>query len=256
VTRLLVAGDPAGAVRLAAQEVARRLRGAVAARGRAVVALAGGATPRRLHALLADPAGPCASTLDWTRLHVLLGDERCVPPDHPDSNYRMVRETLLGRLPIPPRQVHRWLGEDPDPAREAARQDGALRALFPAGVPRLDLVVLGMGPDGHVASLFPDTAALEERVAWAAASWVPRLGTHRLTLTLPVIQAAGAVLLLATGRDKAAAAARACEQPGPWPVQRIRPASGDLTVVLDAAAARDLRPPPLVETGPSGRNVV
>jgi 6-phosphogluconolactonase len=239
--RLAVAADAAGAAWRAAEELAWRARGAIAARGRFVVALSGGSTPRRLHALLADPDGPAAGAIDWGRVVVLLGDERCVPSDHPDSNWRMVRETLLDRLPVRPRAL-RPHGEDPDPARAARAYDGALRALFPAGAPRVDLVLLGLGTDGHVASLFPGSPALEERRAWVAAPFVPRLGAHRLTLTLPVIEAAGAVLLLATGRDKAARAAEVLSGPGPLPAQRARPGNRDFVAVLDAGAARGLRP--------------
>jgi len=256
VTLLLVGANPAGAVRLAAAEVARRARGAIAARGRFVVALSGGSTPRALHALLADPGGPFAAAIDWGRVHVLFGDERCVPPDHPDSNYRMARETLLDRVPIPPGQVHRLRGEDPDPARAADDYQGRLRALFPAGPPALDLVLLGTGADGHVASLFPGSPALEEASRWVVAPRLARLGTRRLSLTFPVLQAASAVLLLATGRDKAGPAAAVLAGPGALPVQRIRPASGDLTVVLDAGAARAVRATSPAETGPGGRFVV
>jgi 6-phosphogluconolactonase len=239
--RLVVAADPAGAARRAAEEVAWRARGAIAARGRFVVALAGGSTPRRLHALLADPAGPFAGAIDWPRVVVLLGDERCVPPDHPDSNWRMVRETLLDRLPAPPRAL-RPRGEDPDPVRAARGYEGALRALFPVGAPRIDLVLLGLGADGHVASLFPGSPVLEERRAWAAAPFVPRLGARRLTVTLPVIEAAGTVLLLATGGGKAPRAAEVLSGPGPLPAQRARPKDGDFVAILDAGAARGLRP--------------
>lgn len=254
--RLLVGADPAGAALAAAGEVARRARGAIAARGRFTVALAGGATPRRLHALLADPAGPFAAAIDWSRVHVFFGDERRVPPGHPDSNYRMARETLLSRVPIPPGNVLRWRGEDPDPGRAAADYAGALRARFPARAPALDLVLLGLGTDGHVASLFPGSEALEERIALAVAPWVARLGAHRLTLTFPVLQASRAVVLLAVGREKAARLAEVVAGAGPLPAQRIRPASGDLTVVADAASAAALRGGARVETGPSGGNVV
>jgi 6-phosphogluconolactonase len=242
--RLLVGADPAGATLLAASEVARRARGAIAARGRFVVALSGGSTPRRLHALLAAADGPFSSAVDWSRVHVVFGDERCVPPDHPDSNYRMARETLLDRVPIPPHQVWRFRGEDPDPERAAAAYAGALQSLFPAGPVHLDLVLLGLGPDGHVASLFPGTAVLDEAVRLAAAPFVERLRTHRLTLTFPVLRMAGAVLLLATGRDKAAPAAAVLAGPGPLPAQRIGSVRGDFVVVLDAGAARQAREPP------------
>jgi len=256
VTRVVVAADPAGAALAAAAEVARRARGAIAARGRFAVALAGGATPRRLHALLAAPAGPFAATVDWSRLLVLFGDERCVPPDHPASNYRMARETLLDRLPIPRGNVLRLRGEDPDPARAAADYAGALQARFPAGPPALDLVLVGMGADGHVASLFPGSPALEERTALVAAPWVERLGAHRLTLTFPVFQAAQAVLLLAVGRDKAARVAEVLGSPGSLPAQRLRDVAADLTVVLDAAAAAGFRRGGCVQTGPRGGIVV
>jgi 6-phosphogluconolactonase len=252
VRGLLVAADAAGAARLAAEALVRRGRGAVAARGRFILALAGGSTPRRLHGLLSDPAGPFAGALDWSRVVVLLGDERCVPPGHPGSNFRMARETLLSRLPIPARNVLRPRGEDPDPERAARDYEGALRALFPAGTPAVDLVLLGMGPDGHVASLFPGSPALDERRRWVAAPFVPVLGAHRLTLTLPVVEAAGSVLLLATGRDKAARLAEALSGPGALPAQRIRPRSGDLVVALDAAAARLLRSPAPAGQAPGG----
>ncbi len=256
MTRLLVAADPAGAAHLAAAEVARLARGAIAARGRFTVALAGGATPRRLHAALAAPGGPYAAAVDWARVHVVTGDERCVPPDHPDSNYRMARETLLDRVPIPPGQVLRFRGEDPVPARAAADLAGALQARFPAARPVLDLVLLGLGTDGHVASLFPGTSALEEREALAAAPWVPRLGAWRLTLTLPVIRAARAVLLLVSGREKATRLAEVLAGPGPLPAQRIGPASGALLVAADAGAASALRGGSHLETGPGALDVV
>ena len=260
MTRLLIGADAAGAVRQAAAEVARRARGAIAARGRFVLVLAGGATPRELHAQLAAPGGPFAAAIDWSRLHVLFGDERCVPPDHPDSIFRMARETLLARVPIPAGLVHRLHGEDPDPARAAAAHEGELRALFAGGPPWLDLVLLGVGADGHVASLFPGAPALDEPTRWvlptAPPAGGPRPAVRRLTLTLPLLRAARAVLLLATGADKAGPARAALGGSGSLPVQRIQPSSGDLTVVLDAAAARDLRPDGPAETGPDRRIVV
>ncbi|HET9554886.1 MAG TPA: 6-phosphogluconolactonase [Anaeromyxobacteraceae bacterium] len=251
--RVLVGADPEGAARLAAAEVVRRARGAVAARGRFVVALAGGQTPRRLHALL---AGPYAGLVDWGRVQVLLGDERRVPPDHPASNYRMARETLLGLVPLPPGNVRRWLAEDPEPDRAAAAYEGGLRALFPDGAPRLDLALLGLGPDGHVASLFPGSPALAERRRWAVAAPGPGAGPLRLTLTWPVLLAARTVLLLAVGRDKAARAAEVLGGPGPLPAQRLWEGSGELVAVLDAGSAHVLRGGRVAETGPTGGFVV
>ena len=178
---------------LAVEALAQAIRGlsadSVAARGRFTVALSGGSTPAALYRLLTSP--PLADEVDWSRWHVFWGDERCVPPDHPDSNFGMARRTLLDHVPIPPSQVHRMVGEDP-PQQAAA--DYAL-ALTDALAPddRLDLALLGIGDDGHTASLFPGTAALEERERFVAANWVPHLDAYRITLTLPALNRARSV---------------------------------------------------------------
>lgn len=241
--RVLVARDLAGAAELAAQEVVARAQAAASLRGRFTLALAGGRTPQALHALLADPAQPFRARVPWARTEVFFGDERCVPPGHPDSNYRAAREALLAHVPLPERQVHRMRGEDPDPAASARAYETELRAaLGPGeGVPRLDLVLLGVGPDGHTASLFPGTAALEPSGELVAANHVPRLGAWRLTFTLPLLDAARAVVFLVSGEEKAAAVAAALEGGADVPAARVRPNRGDLLWVLDAAAASGLR---------------
>jgi 6-phosphogluconolactonase len=230
--------DLAALARAAAADFARRAEAAVAARGRFTVALSGGSTPRALYALLADPDAPWRNLVPWGRTQTWFGDERNVPPDHPDSNYRMAREALLAHVAA---SVHRMEGERP--AREAAdRYEADLRATLGAegGLPpRLDLALMGLGADGHTASLFPGTDALEERVRWVAAPWVPAVGAHRITLTLPVFERARAVVFLVAGAEKAPALARLLSPPPgepAIPAARVRPEDGDLLVIADAAA--------------------
>jgi 6-phosphogluconolactonase len=231
----------------AANEFVRCAREAVAAQGRFTVALSGGSTPRRLYQLLA--AKSFRSQVDWGRVEFFWGDERCVPPDHADSNYHMAREAMLSHLPIPAEHIHRMEAERPD--REAAARDyeALLARVFgvSAGAepPALDLVLLGMGPDGHTASLFPRTTALNETTRWVVANHVPQLNTDRLTLTLPILNRAREVLFLVAGADKAE---RWAEALGPsfaeaprLPVQLIRPALA-LKWFVDFAAASRLLP--------------
>ncbi|MGH7536268.1 MAG: 6-phosphogluconolactonase, partial [Gemmatimonadales bacterium] len=164
VPGLVVLADPAALAQEAAERFAGIAAKALARAGRFTVALTGGSTPKRLYTLLA--AEPYRSRLPWPETHVFWGDERCVPPDHPESNYRMAHDALLRHLPIPPAQIHRMHGEDPDPERAAAEYEQCLRTVFAprAGtLPRFDLVLLGMGADGHTASLFPHTGALREQ---------------------------------------------------------------------------------------------
>lgn len=210
-------------------------------RGRFVVALSGGSTPRALYATLAGPA--FASRVDWTRVHVFWGDERCVPPGDPASNYRMARETLLDRVPIPAGQIHRVRGED-TPAMAAAGYERALREIFaPGPESRFDLVLLGMGDNGHTASLFPGLAAVREATRWVVAELVPEVGMWRVTLTPPAINAAAQVMFMVTGREKATMLVRVLAgppEPDTLPAQAIAPDHGRLIWLLDAAAASQL----------------
>jgi 6-phosphogluconolactonase len=192
---LVVAADLDGLARLAADRVRVLAGEALAARGRFRVALAGGSTPRALYTQLAS-----ASDLDWARTDVFFGDERGVGPDDPQSNFRMARETLLQPAAVPPENVRRMRGEDPDLDSAAFDYEVALGGPSP---PPFDLVLLGMGGDGHTASLFPGTAALDERTRLCVANEVPQLKTRRLTLTYPVLLAARDVLFLVAGADKA-----------------------------------------------------
>jgi 6-phosphogluconolactonase len=245
--------DVAAVRRAAAEEFAARIDAAVRARGVAFVALSGGSTPRGLHTLLADEAEPFRARVPWTRLHVFWGDERTVPPDHADSNYGMARDTLLDRVPILPTHVHRIPGEDPDPAQAAERYAREVHEVFAehdrleAGWPRFDLVFLGMGPDGHTASLFPGTDAVHEASRAVVSVWVPKLHSHRITLTPPALNRAERVLFLVTGSDKAEALAAVLEgpyRPDVYPSQIVQPAASPPVWLVDHAAASRLRAGP------------
>ncbi|HKJ71829.1 MAG TPA: 6-phosphogluconolactonase [Gammaproteobacteria bacterium] len=233
---LTVEDSPERLARVVAERVTAAAREDAAGRGAFHWALAGGSTPEALYRVLAG--ADVARRLPWSRMHAWFGDERCVPPDHPDSNYRMARAALLDHVPLPAEQVHRMAGEAP-PERAAAAYADELGAALPArdGVPQLDLVLLGLGPDGHVASLFPGTTGLDAAEP-ATAVHVPRLDAWRLTLTPPVINAARRVWLLASGPGKADIVHAALGEPGgePLPVQRLAP-RGEWRWFLDAAAA-------------------
>lgn len=226
--------DADGVARAAAERFTTLAAEAIAARGLFAVALAGGSTPRAAYVLLASDE--FARQVDWARVHVFWGDERCVPPDHPDSNYRMAREALLDRIPIPGDNVHRIQGELP-PERAAAIYQAELEAVLSPGG-RLDLVLLGMGADGHTASLFPGTAALEEGERAVLAVHVERLRAWRVTLTLPLINAARKVIFVVTGASKAKTLQSVLAGPfGSYPAQRVRPTSGQLAWLLEASVA-------------------
>jgi 6-phosphogluconolactonase len=190
------------------------------------------------------PANPeiCVFPNLWQNIHLFQVDERCVPPDHSESNYRMLHETLLSAAPIPEANFHRMAAEQADLAqasREYAEQLDRVVRLRQGDFPRLDLIVLGMGADGHTASLFPDTAALEEKVAWVRPNYVEKLKMHRLTMTLPVLNAAAEVVFLISGAEKAEVLRQVLEgPPGNFPAQCIQPVNGRLTWFVDEAAAR------------------
>ncbi|MFL5496238.1 MAG: 6-phosphogluconolactonase [Gemmatimonadales bacterium] len=226
MTELIVAAQPAELTRVAAEWLGLEVAGAIAERGSCSLALAGGRTPEPVYRELA--ANP---SIDWKRVAVFFGDERAVPPDHPESNYRMVRLALLSRVPLPPGQIHRMEAERPD--REVAARE--YERLLP---PRLDVLLLGMGPDGHTASLFPGSGALEERHRLVLPVTGTKPPAERLTITPPVIEAARKVAVIASGEDKAAVVVRAIEgplAPNAVPVQLARRGSWFLD---QAAAAR------------------
>lgn len=215
---------------------------AISDHGYFAVALSGGSTPRALFELLAVPEN--AQHIGWSKVHVFWGDERTVPPDHPDSNYRMAKEALLDFVALPASNVHRISGEL-EPAQAAAEYEQTLRSFFAkrAGKTRFDLILLGMGDDGHTASLFPDTEALNETERLVVANHVPKLDTWRITLTAPIINAAAHVAFLVAGAGKAAVLKRVLKgprQPHKLPSQLIQPVDGELVWLLDKAAASEL----------------
>lgn len=216
--------------------------------GRCAVALSGGATPTGLFQRLA--ADPFTGRIEWPRVQFFWSDERCVPPEHPDSNYRLARQVLLDHVPVPTRNVHRIRGED-EPRQAAAAYEQVLRMAFAAseGPPgthpgsRFDLVLLGLGKDGHTASLFPGGMAVREDKRWVAAELVPSAQVWRVTLTPVIINAAAEVVFLVAGAEKAGVLRRVLREPsspGVLPAQSIAPRPGTLRWMTDSAAAAEL----------------
>lgn len=221
---------------------------AVAARGVARIAISGGSTPKAAFGALAERGEEWHERMPWEKLDLWWVDERCVPPDHRDSNYRMTREALLDHVPLKPEQIHRMEGElEPDDA--AAKYEAELRKGFGlkgAEIPRFDLVQLGMGPDGHTASLFPHTDALRVTDRLVTANYVEKIDMWRVTLTRVTINQARQVFFLIAGSDKAMILNEVFEgprEPERLPSQFIRPVDGILTLLLDQAAATLLPAP-------------
>jgi 6-phosphogluconolactonase len=247
-----VEADPAALARRAVEYLVEMAGEAVEAQGRVRIAISGGSTPKAAFELLADNNQPWRWRMPWEMLDLYWVDERCVPPDDAQSNYRMTRESLLDRVPLKPEQIHRIEGEL-EPEAAAARYEQELRSSFSLGEsesPRFDLVALGLGTDGHTASLFPQTQALKETTRLVAANHVPQLDTCRVTLTWPVINHARSVFFLVSGQDKASVLNEVLTGPRDQerlPSQLIWPSSGILTLILDRAAAALL--PPTDEEG-------
>ncbi|HVB47117.1 MAG TPA: 6-phosphogluconolactonase [Burkholderiales bacterium] len=245
MAQISVYPDAAGLADAAAEYIATLAAQSIAGRGRFTLALSGGGTPRPVYERLAAPA--LSARIDWTRTQLFFGDERCVPPEDPRSNYAMVKEALLERAPIPAANVHRVRGED-DPQRAARGYEALLERLFGRsadGSPAegFDLVLLGMGDNGHTASLFPGSAVLGETRRWVAADDVEAVGMWRVTLTAPLINCARHVAFLVSGAGKAQMLARVLEgprQPALLPAQIVQPARGELRWMLDASAAARL----------------
>ena len=225
----------------AAQHLLDHARQAIETRNSFTIALAGGSTPKGLYAMLAAP--PFRSQLDWTKIRFFWGDERHVPPDHADSNYRMAHEALLSHLPISMAHVHRVPSELPDAQTVADQYEAVLRKQFEVSgpeIPRFDFILLGMGPDGHTASLFPGTQAVHETNRLVAAPWVERLQTSRITFTPVLLNHARQVTFLICGHAKADTLHAVLEgpfQPDALPAQVIGPRAGTLTWFVDQEAA-------------------
>jgi 6-phosphogluconolactonase len=227
----------------AAEEVITAATDAIAARGRFTIALSGGSTPRSLYTLIAANAN---SSLPWEKIFFFWGDERHVPPTDTESNYRMAEETILSKVPVPAANIFRVPTENPDASAAAEAYEQTLRKFFELAAgefPRFDLILLGMGPDGHTASLFPETVALQEKSRLVVANWVEKLHAYRITLTLPVLNAARRVAFLVSGADKASVLHEVLEGSAPgekYPSKLIRPRDGKLIWFLDRAAASEL----------------
>jgi 6-phosphogluconolactonase len=234
---------PQDLFRAAADEVIHAATEAIAKRGRFTIALSGGSTPRNLYTLIAANA---STSLPWDKVFFFWGDERHVPPTDPESNYRMAEETLLSKVPVPAGNIFRVPAENPDASAAAVSYEETLRKFFAVAqgeFPRFDVILLGMGPDGHTASLFPETEALQEKSRLVEANWVEKLHTHRITLTLPVLNAARSVEFLVGGTDKATVLREVLEGNAPgekYPSKLVRPTDGSLIWFIDRAAASEL----------------
>jgi len=229
--------------RAAADEIGLRIHRALHESDRFTWALAGGSTPRELYRMFAGDS--YRDRLPWQAMHFFWGDERHVPPDHPQSNYRMAREAMLDAVPVPAANIHRIVSEESDAEQAAARYEAELRAFFalaPGERPRFDVVLLGLGKDGHTASLFPGSAAVRERERLVVAPWVPAFNSFRITLTPPVLNHARGVVFLVSGAAKAEALRAVLEgerDPDRYPAQVVE---GNRLWMADREAARLLTP--------------
>jgi len=240
-----VFGDPTEIARAAAHQFVELASEFIASDGTFSVALSGGKTPQVLYRLLASEE--FRPRIDWRRVHLFWGDERAVPPAHPESNYGMAHREMLALVPVPTGNVHRMEAERPDIGRAAEEYENLLRRyleLDAAGFPRFHLILLGMGADGHTASLFPDAIQWLETSRWVATPLVEKLGARRMTLTLPVLNAAHQVTFLVAGEEKARAlrGVLAGGTDPSFPAQRVVVPGGRRTFLVDSAAAREIVP--------------
>ncbi len=237
---LNIAETPASLALQAANWVAAYMEQTLAKQPRFTVALSGGSTPKALHELLAQP--PLRNRIDWNRVHVFWGDERFVPFSDEKNNARMACETLLNHVPVPPAQIHAMKTDLP-PAESMVEYEQLLHTYFDNQPHTFDLVLLGLGDDGHTLSLFPGTAVVHEQRTWTEAFYLEQQAMYRLTLTAPVVNRAAAVVFLVAGAAKAEAVREVLQgpyQPDKFPAQQIRPITGQTVWFLDRAAAARL----------------
>jgi 6-phosphogluconolactonase len=233
--------------RLAAENFVHFAVEAVRENGLFTVALAGGSTPRNFYSLLSDPEKPFRTQVPWDKIHFCWGDERHVPPDHPDSNYRMARETLLSKVPVPSENIHRIKGEIAEASEAADQYDETLRELFRLGAgrfPRFHLILLGLGSDGHTVSIFPGSEVINENRRLVVATPSKDLKTDRITLTPPVLNKAQALIFLVSGSEKAQALHEVLEgeyEPERLPAQLTRANKSTVLWFVDEQAASMLR---------------
>jgi len=239
-----VYADADALAKAAGLDLLRLANEAIAARDIFTLALSGGSTPKKLYSLLATD--PAFVDFPWDKTHLFFGDERHVPPTDKESNYLMVSQSLLSNGSVPAKHLHRVPAEMSDAGAAAAEYETDMRAFFPSdlltdGFPRFDAILLGMGPDGHTASLFPGSKGLEENSRWVVANWVEKFKTDRITFTFPVLNAARNILLLVAGADKTEMLHEVLvDKQGTHPVERVRPVDGAKVWMLDQAAAAKL----------------
>ena len=227
---LEILGTPEDLARAAAELFVARSSEAVAQQGSATIALSGGSTPKLLYRLLADPNEPFREQVAWSRIQFFWADERHVPPDHPESNFRMANEAMLAHVPLTRENVHRIMSENPNAAEVAEQYEEVVPRRF-------DLVLLGLGTDGHTASIFPGSEVLHETKRLVAAPWVEKLKSYRITMTLPLINNAASVVFLVSGAEKAEIVKKVLQGPKRYPAQEVRPINGELILMLDLEAA-------------------
>jgi 6-phosphogluconolactonase len=241
-----ISADPEELAHSAAEKFLETSLEAVTSRGRFRVALSGGSTPKTLYQLLASRTERYLSQIPWTRSDFFWTDERCVPPTHADSNFRMANDAMLSPAQVPPENIHRIKTERPHPNEAAIAYEETLRSQFrvgEGGFPRFDLILLGIGTEGHTASIFPDSEVLTETKRLSVAVWVEKLRANRITLTLPILNNANLTVFLVSGKDKASilhTVLQSPRDPGRYPAQAIMPTHGELLWLVDEAAATEL----------------
>lgn len=233
-----VFSTPADVARAAAEHIAKESWEAVSRTRGWCVALSGGSTPKLLYQLLANPNEPFREQIPWRFSNFFFSDERNVPPNHPESNYRMAYEAMFACAPKT--TIYRVLSEKP-PAEAARLYEDQLVEMWGPELPGFDLILLGLGEDGHTASLFPGSAALKETERFVVAPWVEKLNTYRITMTLPVLNNAASIVFLVTGASKAQILREVIhgdKNPDLYPAQAISPTNGAVSWFVDEAAAR------------------
>ena len=224
----------------AAELFVAKSNAAVADKGFFSVALSGGSTPKLLYELLVDPNEAFREKIPWPSIRFFWSDERHVPPDHPDSNYRMANEAMLSHVPVSPDNVHRVMTENPNAEEVAKAYEQTILKFVPGSPPRFDLILLGLGNDGHTASIFPGSEVLDGTKRLVAAPWVEKLKAFRITMTLPLINNAASVVFLITGTQKAQIVKAILQGSTAYPAQEVRPINGKLIWMLDREAASKL----------------
>jgi len=245
-SEIMITEDAGSLSRAAAKLIVRQIGEQLQKKEYFAFALSGGSTPKSLYSLFANDAA-FNTKVPWNKVHFFWGDERHVSPDHPESNYRMANETMLSKLPVPQENIHRVISENSDAESAAAQYEQELRAFFHLTIgqlPRFDCVLLGMGPDGHTASLFPETSALNIQERMVVANWIEKFESYRITMTAPVFNNADCVIFMISGDKKAETlhlVLQGEKQPHHFPAQLIQPAYGRLLWIIDRAAARNLK---------------